>query len=266
MKIGVLIAAEICLLIITILQIINLRVKIRSLIVNRVNEFYATDILTIIQSLIGMAILILMFYLFSEKFDEQNFKIVISNEREFDRWVIWSFNFNLYRVFLGVQSIVIVVNFLMISSENIPNLGVLFETIERSRSDIIFFTMIFLFLYFAIAVICNALFGLHDETFSSMFYSCFTIVQMCFGKLDYRRMFDADSGSAAVVFVIFVYVFYFMLRYMYLAIVTRTYITLRKKKLFVSEAMARLLWNRLKTQMRNWWNLIFMIHENRRPD
>ena len=98
-----------------------------------------------------------------------------------------------------------------------------------------------------------------------MFFSFFTIIQMCFGKLDYRKMFISDPGSAAVVFVIFVYVFYFMMRYMYLAIVTRTYITLRKKKLFISEAMARILGNKLKTQMRNWKNLICCAHKNYKP-
>ena len=128
------------------------------------------------------------------------------------------------------------------------------------------FTMIFIFLCSAIVVICHVIFGLQEETFTTIFFSYFTIMQMTFGKLDYRAMFDADSGSAAIVFVIFVYTFYFLFRYMYLAIVTRTYIELRKKKLFISEAMARILGNRLKSQMRNWLNLIFMIHANERPD
>ena len=76
-----------------------------------------------------MAQLFLMLWLFTSKLNEQSFKVVLSNEQEFDRWVVWSYNFNAYRVILGVQSIVIVVNFLMVSSENLPNLGVLFETI-----------------------------------------------------------------------------------------------------------------------------------------
>ena len=76
-----------------------------------------------------MAQLFLMLWLFTSKLNEQSFKVVLSNEQEFNRWVVWSYNFNAYRVILGVQSIVIVVNFLMVSSENLPNLGVLFETI-----------------------------------------------------------------------------------------------------------------------------------------
>ena len=47
-KLGFFIGSLICLLIISILQVVNLRVKFRTLIVNRMNEFYATDILTII--------------------------------------------------------------------------------------------------------------------------------------------------------------------------------------------------------------------------
>ena len=70
---------------------------------------------------------------------------------------------------------------------------------------------------------------------------------MLFGQLDYKTMHESNSGVSAVIFVVFVYIFYFMLMYMYLAIVTRTYFTLRKKKFFVAEAMARILGNNLKS-------------------
>ena len=73
------------------------------------------------------------------------------------------------------------------------------------------------------------------------------MTQMVFGNLDYRTMYLANSGTSAVIFIVFVYTFYFMFIYMYLAIVTRSYIALRKKKLFISEAMARILGNKLKT-------------------
>ena len=80
----------------------NLRVKIRSLIVNRVNEFHATDILNIVEFLLGLAQFLLWLWLFTKKFDSGDFKVVLSDEREFDRWVVWSYRFNAYRVILGV--------------------------------------------------------------------------------------------------------------------------------------------------------------------
>ena len=134
----------------------------------------------------------------------------------------------------------------MVSSQNLPSLGVLFYIIEKSKSDMIMFTLIFMFLLFDINVICHTLFGFHSENYSDIFITLSTTTQMLFGRLDYKTMYDSNPGVSAMIFIVFVYIFYFMLMYMYLAIVTRTYITMRKKKFFVSEAMARILGNNLK--------------------
>ena len=94
------------LLIIIVQQIIVVRLKIRSLIVNRFNEFHLTDILTICQVILGVTFLIMGAYLFSSKVNEGDFMVVLSSEDDFDRWIIWSEDFTIYRIVLGIYSIV----------------------------------------------------------------------------------------------------------------------------------------------------------------
>ena len=158
---------------------------------------------------------------------------------------------------LGIYAIVQVVVCLMVSSQNLPSLGILFETIRKSRSDFLMFTMIFQLMFIALIVMFHLLFGLHLEVFSEVLGTSLTLLQMMFGEYDYSAMYRSNPTMAAGVFLIFVYVFYFLIMYMYVTIVTRTYNKLRAKKLFISEAMARIITNRVKNIIYNWYCLIF---------
>lgn len=79
---------------------------------------------------------------------------------------------------------------------------------------------------------------------------------MVLGQTEYEGMYEANSEVAAIVFVVFVFFFCFFCMFMYTAIITRTYNKIRETKLFISEAMARIIIRESKEKFWQWFNLI----------
>ena len=150
-----------------------------------------------------------------------------------------------------------VLNFLLVAALAFPSLGILFETMSRSKHDMCYFTTIVMFLFMSFVATCNMLFGYRASAFSNIPQSSFTCLQMMFGEYFYRAMFEADPEISAFIFVVFVYIFTFVTINMYIAIVMRTYIKLREHKMYLSQAMARLFYNETKTNLLNIFNLLF---------
>ena len=150
-----------------------------------------------------------------------------------------------------------VLNFLLVAALNFPSLGILFETMSRSKHDMCYFSSIVMFLFMSFVATCNMLFGYRSSAFSSIPQSTFTCLQMMFGEYFYSTMFNADKEIAAFIFVIFVYIFTFVTLNMYIAIVMRTYIKLWDHKMVVSQAMARIFYKDKKENLRKIFNLLF---------
>ena len=139
---------------------IVIKSKLRTFFFYKLNEFEANDVTTIIQIVLGIIIFIMGSYLFlKSEFRFGAFKLPIKDEKEFDTWVTWAEVFRLYRLILGLYAMNQVLNFLLVAAENFPSLGILFETMNRSKHDMCCFTTIIMLLFMSFVTTCNMLFG-----------------------------------------------------------------------------------------------------------
>ena len=147
-------------------------------------------------------------------------------------------------------------NLLLIASDVLPSLGILFRTIEKSMADIFVFTTICLLMFAVFVVIMHVSFGEHNYQFSSVSMSMVACFQMLLGEFPYTEMYLADSKIAAIVLIIFVVIMNFMVLNMYTAIVIRTYNKLQERQLFLGESMAHIVKKHAEKKAIHWKNVI----------
>lgn len=81
---------------------------------------------------------------------------------------------------------------MFVASAFFPSLGILFQTINKSMTDIITFTAIYTLFFAVFIVITFISFGEHVFGFSSITLSAMTVYQMFLGEFPYTAMFSAD--------------------------------------------------------------------------
>lgn len=121
------------------------------------------------------------------------FKLPIRKEKTFEYWVKWSQQFMTFRTLLGASAIFQCLNFLLVASNAIPSLGILFETLSRAKRNLFYFTMLVLLVFVCSIVSCYILFGSNKQTFSTFSESMITNFQMVFGDVNYTAMHEANS-------------------------------------------------------------------------
>ena len=150
---------------------------------------------------------------------------------------------------------------LLIASDILPSLGILFRTIEKSMNDIFVFSTICLLMFSVFVVITFVSFGEHNYQFSSISLAMVACFQMLIGEFPYTDMYKADPSIAGIVLVIFVIIMNFMVLNMYTAIVIRTYNKLQERQLFLGESMAHILKKKAEKKARDWKN-VFCCNSN----
>ena len=159
-KMVVLALFYITLLVMTVHRSMILYDKFRSMFFYKLNEFWSSDITTIMQIFLGILLAIYGIYLFvSPAYNFGTFRLPINEEEEFTKWVEWANAFRVYRIILGLYGMDQVLNFLLVAAGNFPSLGILFETIGRSRFDMLSFTMVVMLLFLTFVSLCYLLFG-----------------------------------------------------------------------------------------------------------
>jgi len=149
--------------------------------------------------------------------------------------------FNRFRIVMGIIAILQCLNFLLVASNYVPSLGILFETLSRAKRNIFSFTMCVIIFFFCGSVACTLLYGDRMEVFKTLSSSLITNFQMFFGEVPYEEMYKVNSVASAVHFVSFVFVFFFFVMNIYTAIIVQTYQKLRRKKFLLSAAMWRII-------------------------
>jgi Na+/melibiose symporter-like transporter len=108
-----------------------------------------------------------------------------------------------------------------------PSFGVLFETIDAAKGDLMYFTIISGVMVISFTMICYCLFGCNEEQYSTVRMAIISILKMTFGKDMLLQIYGSNSKGALTFFVIFSIFIYFVILNVYAAIVMRTYDNLR---------------------------------------
>ena len=98
-----------------------------------------------------------------------------------------------FRTLLGASAIFQVLNFLLVASNNVPSLGILFETLSRAKKNLCYFTMLVLLVFVCSVVSCYILFGSNKKDFSTFSQSMLTNFQMVFGDVPYTDLYEANK-------------------------------------------------------------------------
>lgn len=89
---------------------------------------------------------------------------------------------------------------------------------------------------------------------------------MIFTEIQYDELYKANQYLAKYFFLLFIFVFVFLIMPIYTAIMIQTYEQLRRQKLLLSQAMARILLNNFKTRVRKWRNFLCCVKNRQQQD
>lgn len=81
---------------------------------------------------------------------------------------------------------------LLVLSISLPSLAIMFETIERARFDIFYFTTTVFILLFITSIGFQVVFGDNEELFSTIGYSMATNYRQLLGDFQYEKMYNAN--------------------------------------------------------------------------
>ena len=232
--------------------------KCRSLFNYKLNEFALNDLINFATIIDGIAILVTGGYLhYSAEYNyNENFHIPPINYDEYMRWVENSEYLLVLRNEIGIFVIIQMLNLLLIASDILPSLGILFRTIEKSMADIFVFSTICLLMFSVFVVIVYVSFGEHNYQFSEISMAMVACFQMLLGEFPYTAMYKADSYISGIILVLFVVIMNFMMLNMYTAIVIRTYNKLQERQLFLGESMAHIVKKHAEKKAVYWKNVI----------
>lgn len=143
-------------------QLVMMRSKIRSAIMYRVNQFSLSDFVMIVQQAVGLVIICYFYYLFFTVEHYGTFSVPFPDESAFQVWSNWAFQFKLFTYFLVVEAPISLIALLLILSKSLPSLGILFETLQRAKTDLFYFSVVAFTCLLMMAVSCNSIFGEHS--------------------------------------------------------------------------------------------------------
>ena len=108
-----------------------------------------------------------------------------------------------------------------------PSFGVLFETIDAAKGDLLYFSIISGVMVISFTMICYCLFGCNEDLFSTVQTAMMTIMKMTFGQDYFPEIYASNPKGSVIFFIIFSIFMYFIILNVYAAIVMRTYDNLR---------------------------------------
>ena len=153
----------------------------------------------------------------------------MKSETDFELWIGWSWYFMQFKIILAIEFFLTNIMVLLVLSKRLPSLAIMFETIERARFDIFYFSTTVLMALFITSTGFQVVFGANELLFSTFLDSFCTNYRQLLGDFQYEKMYNANPACAAVCFVFFVFFFCFLCINMYTAIIIRHYNNLQMK-------------------------------------
>uniref|UniRef100_A0A0G4HFF2 Polycystin cation channel PKD1/PKD2 domain-containing protein n=1 Tax=Chromera velia CCMP2878 TaxID=1169474 RepID=A0A0G4HFF2_9ALVE len=124
----------------------------------------------------------------------------------------------------AVMLIVSWMRFLKFLSRVQPRLGLLAESLGRSASALLLFSLIVVVLFFGFVFFCTLNFGNSVEEFSTLANSAALLFNFLLGEVDELSLIlESDFWAAVIFFVAYVMVFFFVILNMYLAVLATAY-------------------------------------------
>jgi len=130
---------------------------------------------------------------------------------------------------------------LRILTSSFPAFGVLFDTIQKAKTDFLALFFVLIVLFQLIMVISHIFFGSQEESFAFVPYAEMTLFKMILGDIDYLKMEKANKKVAVLLYIPFVIIFNIIILDIFASIVIRTYDNMRRKKQIITEAMASII-------------------------
>ena len=93
-----------------------------------------------------------------------------------------------YKVVCSVTSILFMVKILRTLTSQFPSFGVLFETIDAAKGDLLYFTLITGVMIISFTMICYSLFGSNEQLFSTVKQSTMSVIELVFGYDIYPKI------------------------------------------------------------------------------
>jgi len=197
-----------------------------------INDFYAIIVLTF--SLVSISYW--YEYILKEK---DSFKLPM-NSQDFDNWVSFSNNFEVY---FGINSLCIILmcirNLIELHIE-FPTFGTLFSTIGSAKYDLFSYIIIVTTLLTGFAFCSHFLFGYYTPSLSTLGESMVSTIVRIFGRPNYEEMKNSNSEIAPLIFAIFLIIFFFLVLNSFTAVLISHYGKMRKKNLLRIEVNARI--------------------------
>lgn len=93
-----------------------------------------------------------------------------------------------YKLVCSVTSILFMVKILRTLTSQFPSFGVLFETIDAAKGDLLYFTLITGVMIISFTMICYSLFGSNEQLFSTVKQSSMSVIELVFGYDIYPKI------------------------------------------------------------------------------
>ena len=148
-------------------------------------------------------------------------------------------------------------------SYRIPSLSILFETLIVARKDLLNFTAVTMFIMVAVSLGYHMIFGYNQKDYSTSLESMYQQYFLMIGNKELPNMVKNRSQIGLVVYAFFAFFFVLYVIGMYTAIIVRTYVKLKERKMLISEAMSRLIFDETLNGFHMWVNLFCFRKPNR---
>jgi len=161
--------------------------------------------------------------------DIKEFNLPMSEE-DFNTYVFHSELTDKYAMLTGVIALLLITKNLKALTSKFPSFGLLFETINEARMDLLYFSIMTMSVAVSCTVVTYCLFGPNSKAFSTMSNAAYSILKLAFGFDMFPDMDKSNPDISKLFFVLFAIIFNFVILPVYAAIVMRTYDNLRLKK------------------------------------
>ncbi|CAG9313478.1 unnamed protein product [Blepharisma stoltei] len=168
-------------------------------------------------------------------------QIPIDSESQFSDFVVYCQNFKILIRVTAVATLLIIFRVLVILKSKFPSFGVLFDTINMAKNDIMNFGFITILLIIAFSLSAFVGFGLTTNSFSTFGTAMSSLWSALLAIEIIDEMTVGNYSIAGVFYIVFISLFYFIILNTFLAIVLSVYTELRSRSQLLLEARARML-------------------------
>lgn len=166
----------------------------------------------------------------------------------------------------SITCVLMVIKITLALKNKFPSFGVLFDTIWKSKNDLINFSFITLILLFGFVFMGILAFGIRYNMFNSIQGALNALFIMILSNVGYSDLVLANSDLALIFTVVYCTLFYTILLNMFIAIVISTYIEIKSQSQLMLEAKAKIVGEEAKKIIMNIYNLLFFRAKNNLVD